>query len=104
MTRSPVFKARLDLAQAAGIGEGARRNADDLRERALKMEAAQPDAARQRAERVALFRIRPNDLARLLNLFDLCCHRKNDSRPVRPNLSGHCSETSEQEIRRLGVS
>ena len=85
------FQGRLDLSDPAGVGVGARRDPDDLRERPLKVEAAQPDAAGQGAEGVALFRIRPDDVARLLNLFNLCCHTQHDKRPVRANLSEDCS-------------
>ena len=65
------LQSGLDLAETAGIRERAGRNPDDLRKRPLEMKAAQPDAAGKGAKRMALFRIRPDDVARLLNLFNL---------------------------------
>ena len=99
----PFLQGGLDLAETARLDERARRNADDSREGALKVEAAQPDVAGQRAQRVALFGVRSDDVARTLYLFNLCCHGEEDNPGAWRNLSEHCflyRRSEDYEIKR----
>src|SRR5688500_8575628 len=92
-----IFERALHLAQPARLRKGPRRNADHLREGALKVKAAQSDAAGERAEGVPLLGVRLDDLARTLDLFNLCIHTEEDKPPAARDLSEDCS-------RFLGIS
>jgi hypothetical protein len=88
----PFFERHFHLAEPAGLRERARRNPDDLRERALEMKPAQPYPPRQCTQRMARFGIGLNDLARTLYLFDLRIHNHDDKPHPGGDLSEPCSE------------